>query len=224
MDIKQFVKLDERELILFDLDGTLVDSAKDIYRSMNIALEMMNREPVTEMQIRQWIGRGAAQSCACVIQYQDGVVDEAIHQQLLQNFLQTYEQNVCVDTVLYHGVAQFLEYCQKNNKKTAIVTNKPYNATIALLEALKLPYNFDCIVGGDSLKERKPSPEPLLYVIQKLNIAADKTLMIGDSRNDVEAARAAQVDCVALSYGYNHGEPLQLCNPQYIVDDLMQLL
>ncbi|MDO4223178.1 MAG: phosphoglycolate phosphatase [Acinetobacter sp.] len=224
MNAVQFANLAQRSLILFDLDGTLVDSAKDIYRAMNLTLAELQRESVTEQQIRQWIGRGAGQLCECVLRHQDGQVDQQKHQQLLQHFLSIYEQNVCVETVLYYGVTRFLNECQLQGKKMAIVTNKPYVATENLLKALNLFDIFDVVIGGDSLAERKPSPLPLLHAVEQLGATPETTLMIGDSRNDVEAARAAGIDCVMLSYGYNHGEPLEQCQPQLIIDHLKQLL
>lgn len=224
MNAQQLANLSQRDLILFDLDGTLVDSAKDIYRAMNLTLTALNRTNVTEQQVRTWIGRGAGQLCECVLKHQDGGFSSETHQQLLQCFLNTYEQNVCVDTVLYDGVAEFLDYCQNEKKLMAVVTNKPYQATINLLKAMNLLERFDFVIGGDSLPQRKPSPEPLLYVMNHFNKTPEQTLMIGDSRNDVESARSANIDCIMLSYGYNHGEPLQDCQPQVIIDSLNELL
>ena len=224
MHIQQFVNLAQRDLILFDLDGTLVDSAKDIYRAMNLTLVQLNRPQVTEQQVRTWIGRGAGQLCECVLKHQDGAFTSETHQHLLNQFLEIYENNVCVDTVLYDGVIEFLDYCQKAQKLIAVVTNKPYQATVNLLKAMDLLDTFDFVIGGDSLPQRKPSPEPLLHVMNHFNKTPAQTLMIGDSRNDVESARSAEIDCVMLSYGYNHGEPLQDCQPQVIADSLKELL
>lgn len=224
MTAKTLANLAQRNLILFDLDGTLVDSAKDIYRSMNLTLAELNRPSVSEQQIRTWVGRGAGQLCECVIQHQDGELNSERYQQLLQHFLATYEKNVCVDTVLYAGVAEFLDYCQQQGKTIAVVTNKPYGATVGLLKALNLYERFDYVIGGDSLPQRKPSPEPLLHVVAHFQTSPEQTLMIGDSRNDVESARSAQIDCIALSYGYNHGEDIWDCQPQAVIDNLLELL
>lgn len=224
MSAARFANLNQRALVIFDLDGTLVDSAKDIYRAMNLTLSLLHRPYVTESQIRTWVGRGAGQLCQCVLQHQDGHIDQQKHQQLLQQFLSTYEKNVCVDTTLYSGVAEFLQYCQQQQKKMAVVTNKPYVATMGLLTALNLDSMFDYVIGGDSLPERKPSAMPLLHVKDHFNLTSEQVLMIGDSRNDVESAYAAGIDCVMLSYGYNHGEPLEACRPQQIIDSLIELM
>ncbi|MFB2539513.1 MULTISPECIES: phosphoglycolate phosphatase [unclassified Acinetobacter] len=221
---KQFANLEQRDVILFDLDGTLVDSAKDIYRAMNLTLADLGRPSVKEEQIRIWIGRGASQLCECVLKHQDGEVNSQQHQIVFDKFVATYEQNICVDTALYAGVAEFLQYCQQHGKKMAVVTNKPYQATINLLNELNLMDYFALVLGGDSLPERKPSPLPLLHSLEKLNCTAERALMIGDSRNDVESARSAGIDCVALTYGYNHGEPLADCQPQCVIDNLNVLI
>lgn len=212
-----------KSLVLFDLDGTLVDSARDLYRAMNITLGQLGRPLVTEQQIRLWVGKGAAQLCACVIEYQDQYFDEQQHQQLLEKFLEIYQANVCVDSVIYDGVLPFLDLCQQQEKTLVCVTNKPYQPAVALLEALNILDRFALVLGGDSLAQRKPHPEPLLHAMQQFSQTANNTLMIGDSRNDVEAARAAGIDCIVLSYGYNHGEAIQACQPQLVIDSLQEL-
>ena len=216
--------LSDRSLILFDLDGTLVDSARDLYRAMNLTLQAVGRPLVTEAQIRVWVGKGAAQLCHCVLQYQDQQVDAVELQQFLDKFLEIYQNNVCVNTVIYEGVISFLDWCQQQKKTLVCVTNKPYQPAVALLDALNLLDRFALVLGGDSLQYRKPHPEPLLHAVRHFDQKAQNTLMIGDSRNDVEAARAAGIDCIVLSYGYNHGEDIQACQPQLVIDSLEELV
>lgn len=214
----------QRQLILFDLDGTLVDSARDLYRAMNLTLADLGRPAVTEQQVRIWVGKGAAQLCGCVIQYQDQHLDPEQQQILLQHFLSVYQRNLCVDTTVYAGVLEFLQYCKAQNKILVCVTNKPYQAAVELLRQINLLEYFALVLGGDSLENRKPHPEPLLHAMHYFDQSPAQTLMIGDSRNDVEAARAAGIDCIVLSYGYNHGEDIQLCQPQWVIDSLQQLI
>lgn len=214
----------DRSLVLFDLDGTLVDSARDLYRAMNLTLAQLGRPLVTEQQIRIWVGKGASQLCTCVIEYQDQQFDAQQHQQLLDKFLEIYQANVCVDSVIYDGVLPFLDLCQQQDKTLVCVTNKPYQPAVTLLEELQILDRFALVLGGDSLAQRKPHPEPLLHAMQQFAQTANDTLMIGDSRNDVEAARAAGIDCIVLSYGYNHGEDIQACQPQLVIDSLEELI
>ena len=217
-------KLDQRELILFDLDGTLVDSASDLYRAMNLSLERLKLPLVTEAQVRVWIGKGTALFCESTLRYLKGEVEPDLHQQLLATFLEIYNADPCVDTKPFHGILDFLEWGMQHNKKLICVTNKPEQPARKILEILNMDHYFVDVIGGDRFEKRKPDPIQLNYCIEHYQSTADKTLMIGDSSNDVEAARCAQVDCVVLSYGYNHGEDIQLCQPQQVIDDVMELL
>lgn len=216
--------LSQRQLILFDLDGTLVDSARDLFASMNMALAELGRPPVTEQQVRTWVGKGASQLCSCVIQYQEHGLNPKLQQQLLQKFLAVYQRHLCVDSVIYDGVLEFLDYCQAEKKTLACVTNKPFDAAHSLLKQLNILDRFSLVIGGDSLTHRKPHPEPLLHTMHYFEQKPAQTLMVGDSRNDVEAARAAHVDCIVLSYGYNHGEDIHACSPQLVINSLVALI
>ena len=104
------------------------------------------------------------------------------------------------------------------------MTNKPEQPARKILEVLKMDHYFVDVIGGDRFEVRKPHPKPLLYCVEHYQSSVEKTLMIGDSSNDVEAARRAEVDCVVVSYGYNHGEDIQLCQPQQVIDNLTELL
>ncbi len=217
-------KLDQRNLILFDLDGTLVDSAFDLYRAMNLSLARLNLPLVTEQQVRVWIGKGTSLFCQSTLQYLKGDVDLVLHQQLLDTFLEIYNAEPCVDTQPFHGIVEFLDWGLKNHKKMICVTNKPEQPARKILDVLQMSHYFDDVVGGDRFEVRKPDPKPLLHCVEAFDTTVEQTLMIGDSSNDVEAARRAGIDCVVVSYGYNHGEDIQLCQPQQIVDDLTELL
>ena len=217
-------KLDQRELILFDLDGTLVDSAFDLYRAMNLSLERLGLPLVTEAHVRIWIGKGTALFCESTLRYLKGEVDLDLHQQLLATFLEIYNADPCVDTQPFHGILDFLQWGIQNNKKLICVTNKPEQPARKILEILNMDHYWVDVIGGDRFEKRKPDPIQLNYCIEHYQSTADKTLMVGDSSNDVEAARRAGVDCVVLSYGYNHGEDIQLCQPQQVIDNVMELL
>ena len=217
-------QLSKRDLILFDLDGTLVDSAADLYRSMNLSLQSLGWPLVTEVQTREWVGKGASKLCENVLLHLFGKLDAEQHKVLLHTFVETYGAELCVNTQIYSGVPEFLKHCQTLNIKMACVTNKPVKLAQRLLDALELSSYFQVVLGGDSLPERKPHPLPLLHCMQSLNTSASQSLMIGDSSNDVEAARRAGIDCIVVSYGYNHGESIYDCQPQQVVDSLAELI
>ena len=217
-------QLDQRELLLFDLDGTLVDSAFDLYRAMNLSLERLSLPLVTEAQVRIWIGKGTSLFCESTLKYLKGEVDPELHQQLLATFLEIYNAEPCVDTTPFHGILDFLQWGIQNNKKLICVTNKPEQPARQILKDLKMDHYFVDVIGGDRFEKRKPDPIQLTYCIEHYQTTAEKTLMIGDSSNDVEAARRAGIDCIVVSYGYNHGEDIADCQPQEVVDDVMQLI
>ncbi|OTG69014.1 phosphoglycolate phosphatase [Acinetobacter sp. ANC 4169] len=217
-------KLESRELILFDLDGTLVDSASDLYRAMNMSLNALQLPAVTEEQVRTWIGKGTSVFCQSTLKYLTGQVDPAQHQQLLDTFLNIYNADPCIDTQPFNGIIEFLEWGLKHNKKMICVTNKPEQPARAIVETLGLSHYFVDVIGGDRFQERKPHPRQLLFCVNEYAVTTAETLMIGDSSNDVEAARRAGVDCIVVSYGYNHGEDIHDCQPQQVVDDLTELL
>ena len=216
--------LQNRNLILFDLDGTLVDSAADLYRAMNLSLEKLALPLVTEVQIRAWVGKGAAKLCETVLEHLFGQVNAQQQEQLINTFVEVYAQELCVNTQVYEGVLSFLDYCQTHDITMACVTNKPKHLAQGILDILQLSPYFNMVIGGDSLAERKPHPLPLLHCVQQQNTTVSQTLMIGDSSNDVEAARRAGIDCIVVSYGYNHGESIYDCQPQQVVDSLVELI
>lgn len=208
--------------LLFDLDGTLVDSAADIHRSVNLALHDLGLPLVSEPQVRTWVGRGAGRLVHCVIAHLH--LADHWHDPLLKQFMQRYQADVCVESEVYDGVLAFLDAAKAHGCQLACITNKPYQPARDLLAALNLLPYFSLLLGGDSLDHRKPHPAPLLHALQYYQVDAEQTLMIGDSRNDVEAAHAAGMACIALTYGYNHGEPIASCQPDLILDSLHELL
>lgn len=217
-------QLDQRQVILFDLDGTLVDSASDLYRAMNMSLNALQLPFVTEEQVRTWVGKGTSLFCESVLEHLTGHLDPAQHQQLLATFLEIYNAEPCVDTLPFAGIVEFLEWGKVQGKTLVCVTNKPELPARGILDALNLSHYFADCIGGDRFSERKPHPRQLLHCVEYYAVEKHQVLMIGDSSNDVEAARRAGIDCIVVSYGYNHGENIADCQPQQIVDDLRELL
>ena len=217
-------QLASRELILFDLDGTLVDSAFDLYRAMNMSLNALQLPTVTEAQVRIWVGKGTALFCQSTLQHLTGKVDPAQQQQLLDTFLKIYNADPCVETQPFDGILEFLEWGLAQKKTMICVTNKPEAPARAIVDHLGMTHYFADVIGGDRFEERKPHPRQLLHCVEQYAQSKDQVLMIGDSSNDVEAARRAGIDCVVVSYGYNHGENILDCQPQQVVDNLCELI
>ena len=210
------------KLIICDLDGTLVDSASDIQHSLNGALNEMGLETVSEYDVRRWVGRGASRLVSCVLEAKH--YRKELHDDLLAIFIRHYQADICLNSQLYEGVAEFIAACQQAHIPLACVSNKPYAPAKDLLEALNILQPFQLLIGGDTLPHKKPHPEPLLHCLRYFGVAAKDALVIGDSSNDIEAALAAHIPCVAVSYGYNHGEPIEASKPEWIVDSLAEFL
>ena len=217
-------QLNQRQVILFDLDGTLVDSASDLYRAMNMSLNVLQLPLVTEEQVRVWVGKGTSIFCDSVLKYLVGHIDPAQHQQLLTTFLKIYNAEPCVATQPFVGVIEFLQWAKSQGKTLVCVTNKPEVPAREILKVLAMEHYFDDTIGGDRFTERKPNPRQLLHCVEHYAVEKSQVLMVGDSVNDVEAAKRAGIDCIVVSYGYNHGENIADCQPQQIVDDLRELL
>lgn len=216
-------------LILMDLDGTLVDSAADIALSLNRALDDLALPPVSADQVRLWIGRGAARLLAVALEHvlPRHAIDPQRHvleAQLMTAFMARYEASVCEVSTVYPGVRAFVAAAQAQGITLACVTNKPYRPAIALLEALDLLVPFALVIGGDSLPHKKPHPAPLQHCLQHFAVPAGQALMVGDSRNDIDAAKAAGIRSLAVPYGYNHGEAIDACAPDRLVASLADLL
>jgi len=217
------------KVILLDLDGTLVDSAADIALSLNRALADLGMAAVSEAHVRDWVGRGAARLIEVALQHvrphhgQDPQ-KHAVEAQLLAAFMARYQDAVCEASTVYPGVTEFLAATRAAGIRLACVTNKPYRPAVALLEALNLLDAFELVLGGDSLAHKKPHPEPLLHCLRHFQVHSSQALMVGDSRNDVDAAKAAGIKSLALPYGYNHGEPIADCAPDRLVASLAELI
>jgi phosphoglycolate phosphatase len=212
-------------LVMFDLDGTLVDSVPDLAAAIDQTLVLLGLPAAGIEQVRDWVGNGARvlvrRALAGGLQHEH--IDEARGEQALELFMQLYATSHGL-TRVYPGVREALDWLREQKVELAIVTNKPERFVAPLLDEKGLGGYFRWIIGGDTLPQQKPDPAALRHVLQLARIEAGQALFIGDSRNDVLAAKAAGVACVALTYGYNHGRPIAEENPARVLDNLRELL
>ncbi len=212
-------------LVMFDLDGTLMDSVPDLAAAVDKMLMLLGREPAGIERVRDWVGNGSRVLVRRALAGQlnhDGVADE-LADEALALFMQAYSGGHELTTV-YPGVRDCLDWLREREVKLAIITNKPAQFIEPLLEEKGLTGYFDWLVGGDTLPQQKPDPAALFWVMDKAGVAPGESLFVGDSRNDVRAAKAAAVPCVALTYGYNHGEPIANEQPALVLDNLRELV
>ncbi len=221
------MKFTGKKAVLFDLDGTLIDSAPDLALAINHMLTSIGREEISPTIIRSWVGNGAS------ILVQRGLsgeteIDKNLDPELLEKslaiFLDFYAKNLCVDTVTYPHVRASLKILKAKGYQLAIVTNKPYDFIQPILDGLDLNGLFELLVGGDTLEKRKPDPLPLHYACEKLGVTVEQCVMVGDSKNDVLAANAANMQSIGLSYGYNYGEDINEHNPDVSFDDFADII
>lgn len=221
------MKFKNKKVILFDLDGTLINSAPDLAQAVNLMLHKLERNTFSEQTIHGWVGNGALMLVRRALSgnvLADENMDEDFVGKALEIFFDFYSKHLCDATHTYANVPQTLHTLKKRGYRLAIVTNKPFAFVAPILEGLGLEGLFEFILGGDSLAVKKPDPEPLLHVCKTFGETVHHCLMIGDSRNDIQAANACNMHSVGVSYGYNYGQKIDVFNPTMIIDDFAELL
>lgn len=194
--------------VLIDLDGTLVDSARDLQSALNAVLREEGLRELGIEEVTSMIGDGAAKLVERAWRAAGGDMGRLPAAQ--GRFLARYERNAANATRPYPGVAATLAALRRAGLRLACVTNKPAGPTHEILRALGLAPYFGAVVGGDTLPVRKPDPGPLLRALALLGSAPHEAVMVGDNVHDVAAARAAGLRSVAVTYGYSHGPPAEL--------------
>jgi phosphoglycolate phosphatase len=213
----------ERNVLIFDLDGTLIDSAPDLHRSLNAVLTEQGRTAVSLADIRAMVGDGAAKLVERGFADTGDRVDPAALPALVQRFLHHYSAGGHALTRAFPGVADTLIALGTHGCRLGVCTNKPYAPTMEILDLLGLTRFFGAVSGGDSLPVRKPDPGHLLGTLDLLGAAAERAVMIGDSANDVAVARAAGVPAVVVSYGYTL-TPVEELGADAIIDRFDELI
>jgi phosphoglycolate phosphatase len=192
-------------LLIFDLDGTLVDSAPDLRTALNEMLRERGRPPLSPAQVRRMIGDGAPALVARALAASGAAA--AADEAALPRFLELYQANATRLTRPYPGVPGTLAALRRAGYRTAICTNKPQRATLGVLQGLDLAPLFDAVAGGDRFAVRKPDPGHLFGLIGELGGQNGRAALIGDSEIDAAAARAAALPLVLMRYGYARIDP-----------------
>jgi phosphoglycolate phosphatase len=204
------------KLIIFDLDGTLVDSSVDIANAINYALSPFGAKPVTVPETIALVGEGVSRLMEKLME-KEGISED--RDSLVKRFMEHYADHLLDNTSLYPGVAETLAglgCCKK-----AVISNKREAASRRIIEGLGLSPSIDMVVGSDTTPERKPSPLPVRHVLAQMGLGEEEAVIVGDSNYDVEAGKAAGIRTVAVTYGYRPVELLR--EADYIIDKMDEL-
>ncbi len=204
------------KLIIFDLDGTLVDTSGDITNALNYALKPYGRRDLTVEDTIKMVGEGITRLIEKLLE------NERIQKRdtVIKRFLDYYSEHLVDFSTLYPHVRETLE--KLNGYKKAVISNKREYLSTRLLDKLDLLKYFDLVVGSDTTSERKPSAIPVIYVFTKLGVNPDESIIVGDSNYDIEAGKKAGLKTVAVTYGYR--ERQYLIDADYIIDSIKDLL
>jgi phosphoglycolate phosphatase len=205
------------DLLMFDLDGTLASTGRDLANSVNYIRAMLGLEPLDDAYVYSRVGYGTEH----LLRQSLPKDYENRFEEILERFLKHYEEHLLDTTVLYPHVKEVLE--RFGAKKKAVVTNKRLNFSVAVLRGLGVESAFDVIVGGDCGLEKKPDPGLLRHVLDEVNVAADKALMIGDGEPDIRAGKAAGVHTCAVLYGLCNSNDLLAAMPDFAISDMSEL-
>lgn len=212
--------------MLFDLDGTLLETAAELADAINDTLADVGLPALEPQRVRDWIGRGTRELLARSLMWacersDPGLSAHGLLDDALLRFDRHYLQRCGTCSHLYPQVREVLQALRLGGIKLAVVTNKDSRYTLALLHAHQLV--FDHVVSGDSFPQKKPDPSGVLSCLERFGVSAARTLFVGDSAIDVATARAAGVTVWALPYGYNMGRPIQECAPDRVIADFSAL-
>jgi len=186
------------QCVLFDLDGTLADTAPDLIAALNRAVQKQGFSPVSNEKIKPLISYGAV----AMIKQCTNNNNEVIQAEILENMLEDYQTNIADQTQLFTGMDNILEIIENKGLKWGVVTNKKQRFTNPLMAALNLTTRAACIVSGDSTNNPKPHPEPMLTACKLADVKPEQCVYIGDAKHDIQAGKAAGMKTLAATYGY----------------------
>ena len=216
------------DLILFDLDGTLVETAPEICDAVNDTLQHFGFAGVSQTQVNDWIGHGTLelliQALAFVQGQSDGTIRNSERLPAIAAIFKTHYRARCgTRSHCYPHVMETLKRLKAQGIRLGVVTNKEGAYTQTVLDAHSLTPLFDCVISGDTLATKKPRPEGVLSCLKRFGVTPDKTLFVGDSSIDVATARNAGVTVWAVPYGYNMGHAIEDSQPDRIIASFAEL-
>jgi len=213
--------------ILFDLDGTLVDTAPDLMNAHNHVMKKYGYETKTTEDIRQLVGKGTASLIGRSVWGQakkefGEINDQSIKKEMVKDFIDYYGKNIAVESGLVNGVLEFLNWAKKNNISMGVCTNKQEYLSVKLLKQIKIYDYFEYVAGSDTFDYCKPDPRHLTNVIEIMQGDIKKTLMIGDSETDAESAKAAGIPFILLKDGYTEKKVSEIYH-DYLIKDFVNI-
>ena len=213
------------KMVLIDVDGTLVDSVPDLAFCVDEMMQQLAMPVRGEAAVRQWVGNGVQRLVERALTDDlDGFPDAALFERAMPIFMDLYAENTSKRSRLYDGVVEGLDFLQScEGLKIGCVTNKAAQFTLPLLKDLGIFDRFEIVISGDTLPEKKPHPLPLLHAAEALGVKPEDSMMLGDSKSDVKAARAAGFQIICMTYGYNHGEDIRNYSPDAVIDSMTEL-
>lgn len=203
------------KLILFDLDGTLVDTSRDITKALNYAIKPYSLKTLTVEDTIKMVGEGITKLVEGLLENEKSQVKDVA----IKRFLDYYSEHLIDYTSIYPHVRETLE--RLDGYKKAVISNKREFLSIRLLDKINLLKYFDLVVGSDTTSEKKPSALPVKYALSRLGAEPDESVIVGDSNYDIEAGKKAGIKTIAVTYGYK--QRYLLMNADYIIDSLQEL-
>jgi len=210
--------------VLIDLDGTLIDSVPDLAYCVDEMMKQLGMPVRGEAAVRNWVGNGVERLVRrALINAVEGEPDDNLFEKAYPIFYALYKQNTSQRSCVYAGVKEGIEWMLAQGYRLSCVTNKAEAFTVPLLKDKGLFDYFEFVVSGDTCTEKKPHPMPLLHAAKLMNVNPQNALMLGDSKSDVKAARAAGFHIFCMTYGYNHGEDIRVYQPDAVMDSMVEL-
>ncbi len=208
--------------VLFDLDGTLVDTAPDMAAALDLLCKEENQPVLPYEQVRPVVSNGSV----ALIKLAFGEVNDEIKLEYLkQRYLDIYQRNICIDSIPFKGIEKVLDHIERNGLNWGVVTNKPGWLTLPLMDNLQLAQRAATIVSGDTTENSKPHPDPMHHACDEANSESDECLYVGDARRDIEAGKNAGMKTLVANYGYiDLDEDVNTWGADAIINDPEEIL